>query len=144
MGSATPIGARTMAKVQKTVMVPEDLYRLVQSFEKQTGASFTRITIAALLQYLFTRPEGPDPLWMEHAVSLELGEVQVGDMSAKRMNDLSADTYGQVGSTEVGPGAKVKEVDSDTRRSWSRWKKIAKHPGDDPLQTIIDFWLTQR
>ena len=144
MDRVSEAGTKTMAKMQKTVMVPEDLYRLLQSCEKQSGASFTRITVAALLQYLFTRSEGPDPLWMEYAVSLELGEIGVGDMPKQRMQEAVADGAGDVGSSRITETGKAKEVDSHARRRWSQWRKITRRPGDDDVQKIIDHWGEQR
>ncbi len=68
------VATQAMAKVQKTVMVLEDLHRVACEFEIKTGANFTRIVTAALLEYLI---EGlpPHPRWMSYAVALERGDT---------------------------------------------------------------------
>lgn len=77
-----------MPRVQKSLMVPADLYRLVQVVEAKSGATFTRIVTAALLAYFFEDikdPEhggslGPDPFWMTLAVHIERGDIEVADI----------------------------------------------------------------
>ena len=68
-----------MAKVQKTIMVPEELHRLACEFEIRTGANFTRIVTAALIEYLVAGlPPRHD--WMIYAVALERGEKTLADI----------------------------------------------------------------
>lgn len=77
MPGRTQEGPTLMAKVQKSLLVPEDLNKRLSQLEQRSGATFTRVAIAALLQYLYSSPEdeGPDPLWMEFAVKLDRGEI---------------------------------------------------------------------
>ncbi len=77
-----------MSKVQKSLLINEDLVRLLDAHAKRKGASFTRQVTAAVLQYLFTEPSGPQEIWMQYAVGLDDGEFTVGDMPAKREEDL--------------------------------------------------------
>ena len=81
-------GEPPMAKEQKTVMVPEELYALCSWVEKNTGAPFTRQVIAGLLRYLLDCEMAcpPDPYWMAAAVQLERGEITVAQLAldAKR------------------------------------------------------------
>lgn len=78
----------TMPKIQKSFMVQEDLYRLIEAVESRSGANFTRIVTAALLSYLFRafeEPEqgmsrGPDPLWLQMVVGVDRGDVEIGDI----------------------------------------------------------------
>lgn len=129
-----------MAKIQKSLMVNEDLIRLIEAHQRRTGASFTRVMTAAVMQYLFTQPEGPDALWMEHAVELELDEITVGDMPEQRINDLTANSYGEVGSSEIIPGSEPKEIPPEFGKMYRRWKKLVRRSSDDPVQKIIDHW----
>ncbi len=139
MSNGPSTGARSMPKVQKTVMVPDDLYRLIAEFEKRTGASFTRITLAALLQSFFQELDGPSDQWMEYAVSLELGEIEIADVPAKRVQDLIADALAEIGNTEVKAGQNVKEVPPDARQRGSKWRKMIASREEDAVQKIIDY-----
>ena len=78
----------TMPKIQKSFMVNEDLYQLVEALEHKSGASFTRIVTAALFSYMFRTFQDPregefhgaDPLWIELVVSVEKGVRTVADL----------------------------------------------------------------
>jgi len=63
--------APNVAKTQKTFYLDDDLIRLLNAHAKRTGASFTRQVTAAVIQYLFSDPNGPLPRWMELAVELD-------------------------------------------------------------------------
>lgn len=69
-----------MAKAQKTIMIPDDLYRLFAMQEQRTGVTFTRQAIAAFCSYFFTTHNGPDPVWVEAAVALENGDLSVSEL----------------------------------------------------------------
>ncbi len=64
-----------MAKVQKTVLLPESLNARIVEEEERTGVPFARIISAAVTQYLFSRPMPPDPVWMRLAVDIEKANV---------------------------------------------------------------------
>lgn len=64
-------------KVQKTVMVPRDLYDLAADQENVAGVPFTRIVLAALCKYFFDEPDGPNPEWMSMAVALDRGDINI-------------------------------------------------------------------
>ena len=66
-----------MAKVNKSMLLPEQLNAQLQDHEQRTGATFTRQAIAALLQYLYSRADGPDPRWMEFAIALDRGKLSL-------------------------------------------------------------------
>ncbi len=95
MESRTNQGGATVAKVQKTIMVHEDLYRVIEAIEAKSGASFPRIVTAALLQHVlqtFANPEvdqphGPESTWMNAAVLLERGEVSVADLPGQLLRE---------------------------------------------------------
>jgi len=140
MTSVQGMEPRAMAKTQKTVMIPEDIYRLIRHIEKSTGASFTRITIAALLQYLFTDPAGPRPQWMEHTVALELGEIQVADMPREREKEADAVALSHAQPVESEPN--VLEIPHDDPAVWNaeQWKRMMQADGDDGIAKIIAYW----
>ena len=64
-------------KVQKTVMIPRDLYDLAADQENVAGVPFTRIVLAALCKYFFDEPDGPNPEWMSMAVALDRGDIDI-------------------------------------------------------------------
>jgi len=133
-----------MAKTQKTLLLNDQLLRLADAQGKRTGASFTRIVTAAMLQYLFTHPDGPEQLWMEHAVALELGEITVGDLPAQRMNDLVAEEGGWIGSSEIPASGEVKELDPAQGKLYEEWRSISDTPCKDPVEKIIFNWGISR
>ena len=69
--------AGTMAKAQKTVMIPEELYRIFADQEKRTGITFSRQALAAFCAYFFTERTGPDPVWVEAIVAYENGTLSI-------------------------------------------------------------------
>lgn len=131
---------RGMRKVQKTVMIPEDLYRLISHIEKTTGASFTRLTIAGLLQHLFSDPTGPNPAWMEYTVSLELGEIRVSDLPREREKDNNALALSH--AEVVDKEHNIMEIPQDAPGVWAseQWKRMMQADGDDGIAKIIRYW----
>ena len=74
--------ATALSKTQKTFYLHDNLIRLLDFLQSRTGASFTRQVTAAVIQYLFSRPDGPDPLVMEASVKLENAELSFDDLPA--------------------------------------------------------------
>jgi len=74
--------ARQMAKTQKTIMVPDELYRLFAMQEKRTGVTFARQAVAAFCSYFFSSRNGPDPVWLEAIVALETAELTIPELPA--------------------------------------------------------------
>ena len=108
-----------MGKAQKTMMVPEDLYKLIDFKERTTGTTFTRQTVAALLAYFFTEPDGPDPLWMEAVIAVENGEISIDDVPtwyARRRIDHAREQAERVRAA------------------------MRKDPAKRSLQLNLDFW----
>ena len=91
---------KRMAKAQKTMMVPEDLYKLIASQERTKGATFTRQAVAALLAYFFTEPDGPDPLWMEAVVAVENGDLKIGQVPQWYAKNKFAETNARIAQCE--------------------------------------------
>ena len=80
---------RSVAKTQKTIMVPEDLHSVAMVFETTGGASFTRQVLAGLLKLLVDplpafRADPKQP-WMGYAVALDKGEASVGDVVTREL-----------------------------------------------------------
>ena len=82
-------GCQNMAKTQKTFLLNSELLELVDKVSERTGANFTRIVTAALLQYIFDPalhpeervPDGPIAAeWMTFAVRLERGDISLADI----------------------------------------------------------------
>jgi len=135
-----------MAKVQKGIMVPEDLYRLIADHERRTGGTFTRITVAALLQFFLSRPEGHDAAWINYAVALEKGERTVSEVAIGQAKDrvLNAHTRARTVKGCVDNGTMHKEALTpalreleDARGVLAQWESIAAREGDDMIAKII-------
>lgn len=77
-----------MAKRQLNATIDEGLYEVVENFQAVTGLPYTRIVAAALLHFLFDGLRNleemtgsqPDLSWVRVAMSLERGELQIGDL----------------------------------------------------------------
>ena len=132
--------AHGMAKKQTTIQLPEDVYRLAHGVEARTGARFNRQVLAALLQYYFTEPGGPNPLWMEWAVAIERGEIGIGDMPAERAQLVSAEAPSATGDAAITPGGEVKEVPAGFRQRANAWRKMMRGQGDDLIAGILAHW----
>lgn len=85
----------TMAKVQKTFLIPEELAKIIDKVLSDSGMNFTKFATAALLQLLFDRcaspeetvPFGPDATWINLASRLERGALTVGQIPAELMKN---------------------------------------------------------
>lgn len=65
-----------MAKISKSLYLNDDLCRLMDAQQEHTGASFTRIVTAAILQYFFGNYTfGPSQFWLKLATRFERGDV---------------------------------------------------------------------
>lgn len=104
----------SVGKAQKSLLINEDLVRLLDLMQKRTGASFTRQVTASVLQYLFDRPEGPDPYWMELAVGLDDGTLDLDGIIGERESAAEAEadlTSGlQVEPHPQKPGASIENA----------------------------------
>ena len=145
------VAERPMAKKQRTIQLPEDVYRLTDGFESGSGARFNRQLLAALLQYFFSRPTGPDPYWMELAVAVENGKLTVGDMPSARMEAIVADAMDNppptalISTSKLANGTEVRHLSPPfPKEVVAEWKRILDRAGADPLQKIIDHWSEGR
>ncbi len=150
----------SMAKVSKSLMLNEDLSRLLDAQAKATGANFTRLVTAAIIQYLFTKPDGPEPHWMKMAVEIESGEYGVGDLPVERMRLVSAQGY-RLLERYAKPGAD-REITCDSLsgmadderkridRMYNDFKKLCLTGGDEDvsmdarIQRIVEGWAELR
>ena len=69
-----------MAKTQRSLLLDEALMQAINAHQEGTGATFTRIIGAGMLQYLFSNWKGPDPEWMRMAMALERGDLAFEDI----------------------------------------------------------------
>ena len=76
-----------MSKVQKTFYLNPQLDTLVDHVTKSTGASFTKIVTAALIKYLLGTLRPPSPKWMQYAVALERGDLELPDILLRIADD---------------------------------------------------------
>ncbi|HNQ24738.1 MAG TPA: hypothetical protein PKK06_16775 [Phycisphaerae bacterium] len=133
-----------MAKVQKGLMVPEDLYRLIQWQEREKGATFTRQAIAAFLAYFFAEgPAGPESCWMRWAVALEKGEMSIADVPLKFAEQqlLCAQARMTVQAETLPKGAQLpsrREYSVAQHRQWA-WQQVFAR-GPNALDGLLDYW----
>ena len=90
-----------MPKVQKTFLIPEELAALIDRISELSGANFTKIATAALLQYVFDPalhpgervPDGPiAATWMTFAVRLDRGDITLADIPNDTLKDAALRT----------------------------------------------------
>jgi hypothetical protein len=88
--------ARQVAKVQKNFLIPEDLAAIIDKISELSGANFTKIATAALLEYVFHNSREPEhgpivgpgaPEFMTAAVRLDRGETTIGNVASDAMKD---------------------------------------------------------
>lgn len=132
-------GVNTVAKVQKSLLLNEDLVKLIDAQGKFTGASFTRIMTAAVIQYFFSDPIGPDTRWMECAVEIENGETKVGDLPKSMIALCEANAlrikklYGDDNPNGDYECAKL-------RNEINCWKAFMYPHDTDDIEHIIALW----
>lgn len=143
---------RGMAKAQKSMMVPEDLYKLIADREAQTGTTFTRQAIAAFLAYFFAEPPGPNPFWMQMAIAIEKGEASVGDTLLLAAEDdfrwADAELKMWEEYAQQNPPNRDFLTAYETRR-WLAKQKVLRcrnilKMDKDPIEALLAYWAKQR
>lgn len=138
---------KAMAKAQKTVMIPEDLYRMFAEQEKRTGVTFARQATAAFCAYFFTSRNGPDPLWIEAVVAHENGELSIADIPshvAKAKSERARAVASQarkLAANDVYSPFDPEQLDQEAGRLEEdalAWKREGKR-GEDPIQQFISY-----
>ena len=81
---------QAMAKQQRSVQLPPDIYKLCEMYEAGTGIKFNRQVTAALLAYFFADlvecapgtdvEASPAVEWMRYATTIERGRVEIDDL----------------------------------------------------------------
>ncbi len=77
-----------MAKQQRSVQLPSEVYTLADKVESRCGAKFNRQALAAFIQFLFDAVDEPDPdyhagpkmKWISLAVAVERGDLSLTDI----------------------------------------------------------------
>jgi len=77
-----------MSKIQKALMLNEDIVRLLDAHQNSTGVSFTRIMTAAVLAYLYKDMNGPDVYWLRLATAVDRGQLPVADIPLRALDDI--------------------------------------------------------
>ncbi len=142
----------TMAKVQKTFLIPEELAAIIDKIIERSGSNFTKIATAALLQYLFDHCEHPEdhgPIvcpasqWMSRVLEIERGKYNVADIPLRVLEEsvYSAKVFleppGGPGA-EWKPGAEdwAKKVLPSRKEALRDWKNAVKE-GDGAMAAIL-------
>lgn len=150
-------GPKSMAKKQRSLLLDESLGRLIDAFQEGSGATFTRIVTAAILQYLLREPGGPDPLWMRFAVTLERENNDIPGILLKNVTeDLRRAIYYR---DTMKMERQSKDVDQDAlernlemfRRDIEKretrkalWESILYGTADSPLDGLIAMLSEKR
>ena len=146
MGEPLRSEPRTMAKVQKTLMVPQDLFKLIEAHEQKTGASFAKIMTAATLQFFFTKPAEPDSTWMELAVLIEKGDLAVGDVVRLLIDRRlkKAEAFKQLGLNKGSRAYSIAHAEhrkaTDLKDIWDNRLAAADTPLDAILYHLHPFY----
>lgn len=128
-------------------MVPEGLYELSTLLEKRTGASFTRIVTAALVQHLFgalvpgepSPQEGVDIYWTWLAIELEKGELAIEDVPMRIIDDCihgAEKNLAITGDSEAAKG-QHRQLIQRKRTLEGRIRKLGK------METVHDMLMNR-
>ena len=136
-------GCQNMAKTQKTFLLNSQLLELVDKVSERSGATFTRQVTAALLQYFFADPRGPDPRWMEYAVGLENSAITLGNIPGHRSTELSAATqrFTQLEGFETKC---AQALWASVRSPIAGFRKMNQRAETDAIEKIIAHWASAR
>ena len=129
-----------MAKKQRTIQLPDDVFKLADAIETRTGARFNRQVLAAMLQYFFTNPHGPDPLWMEWAVAIERGELSIGDMPDERVQTLTADRLRDSTLLHDDPGEIAEDRSMLLHNMHAGFSDMTRRPETNPVDKVTAYW----
>ena len=136
-----------MAKKQRSIQLPEDIYLLADAFEQRTGARFNRQVLAAMMQFLCA-DVAPDSVWIEFAVEVERANLEVAETMLRfaERKLLEAKWNVEFWEAEVSAG----KVGKDAVQPWYRQKRLAyakvkrireiMATHDEPRDAIIAEW----
>ena len=118
--STTPgTGAPIMAKQQRSVALPAEVYPLCDAFEAVRGIKFNRLVLASLLHHLFDgwddptgleRPVAPG-MWTQVAVLVERGELKIDDIPMALIDGSIAATQRLLGAKIAGGDTGPEEIE---------------------------------
>jgi len=138
---------RQMAKIQKSLLINEDLVRLLEAHAKRTGASFTRQMTAAAIQYLFDDPQGPRHRWMQLAVELDEGHTTIegiiGDCADHAHLEWSVINDSDKESGAAGVKARSNafiEIERWRSKVHDEWEAMQARTEKDPVDKVAAFW----
>ena len=131
-----------MSKIQKTVLIPETLCRVIDAHLDRAGVSLSRMNTAAILQYLLSRAWAPESFWMHLATDLEKEGVTFGDVLrklARRFDDDLDDRHTEAHEAGIDQRAYLGDKVLQSKRGAAMvFKQIAD--ADDPIQGLLDWW----
>jgi len=138
----TEAGCQNMSKSQKTFLLNSQLLELVGKVSERTGANFTRIVTAALLQYIFDPalhpeegvPDGPIAAeWMTFAVRLERGDITLGSIPSNTLKDAALRAEYMLRGGKKDWTEHWKKLRSARQDAIIRWEAVLKeHKGELP------------
>jgi hypothetical protein len=129
----------SMAKVSKSLYLNDQLSQVVDAVSESTGATFTKIVTASLIQYLFGDLEPPSPSWMRLAMALERGDSTVPEIVLRIAEKRADDAVRAVEQTLVAK-CLIEQGYSGSRRDTLEKLIAASKP---PLAAVIKE-LTER
>jgi len=140
-----------MGKKQRSLLIDEDLWRIIDAWQGATGATITRIMTAAVIDYFFEHLTEPDQVWMRLAVALERGELSVPDLETealrheiKRLEHVLR--YARAGKIELAKQELLKEHErrlNDARNSllgYEREMAYNRSIGKLPLNLLLNWY----
>ena len=120
--------AETMPKTQKTMFLPDELCQLVQKYADNTGSNFSRVAAAAILQYFFNSKNGPNPVWMTLAVSLEKGGLSLDAIPKAMFEHYIRNAEARIAQLKASdpshPGSIHKETIESCRSEMALWEHL--------------------
>jgi len=141
-----------MAKVSKSFMLNVELSELTDAVSASTGASFTKIVTAALIQYLLGDLDHPHHTWMMAATALEKGDVAIPDLvvqfAQEKIRQLELE-HGVSGEIQVEPGKPMTSSAFEynaMRGAYLYWIEVvetARAKGHDPVWAVINECTTR-
>ena len=137
-----------VAKTQKTFYLNDDLAQVVDTVATSTGASFTKIVTAALIENLLGGGGPPSPRWMRLATALERGDMTIADVLLQIHVHKVADAQDRLQKARkrnFGEGVTntyLQHCDEDRsiRFGYTQKLKRSLEASDDPLKEILRIW----
>ena len=136
----------TMAKKQRTIQLPEEIFAITDVIEEKAGTKFNRLILAAMLQYLFSDVNGPATGWMELAVRLEKGAISLRDVPLEHADvqllvaQVNAGAVREAVEKKKRPAQDLEEAErelADVRLRIKHWEHVVGPEGADAVPHLV-------